>query len=52
MEAALKSTAQSAETVEYINCISVEGSTPSNECPRYDTKLSDGEIPALKIWGI
>ena len=26
---------------------------PSNECPGYDTKQSDGEIPAmLELWGM
>ena len=26
---------------------------PSNECPRYDTKQSDGEVPVmLELWGI
>ena len=30
------------------------GKTPTpNECPRYDTKLSDGEAPVmLELWGI
>ena len=44
---------QSAEAVEYTNCFSVEGKTPPNECPGYDTKQSDGEVPAvLELWGI
>ena len=26
---------------------------PANECPRYDTKQSDGEVPAvLEHWGM
>ena len=26
---------------------------PPNECPRYDTKQSDGEVPAvLELWGM
>ena len=26
---------------------------PTNECPGYDTKQSDGEVPAvLELWGI
>ena len=26
---------------------------PANECPRYDTKQSDGEVPAmLELWGM
>ena len=29
------------------------GVTPPNECPGYDTKQSDGEVPAmLELWGI
>ena len=29
------------------------GKTPPNECPGYDTKQSDGEVPAmLEIWGM
>ena len=36
--------AQSAEAVEY---------TDFNECPGYDTKQSDGEVPAvLELWGM
>ena len=26
--------------------------TPSSKCPGYDTKQSDGEDPALEIWGM
>ena len=27
--------------------------SPHNECPRYDTKQSDGEVPAmLELWGM
>ena len=29
-----------------------KGNILSNECPGYDTRQSDGEAPALKIWGI
>ena len=30
-----------------------KGKTPPNECPRYDTKQSDGEVPViLVLWGI
>ena len=26
---------------------------PANECPEYDTKQSDGEVPVmLKLWGM
>ena len=29
------------------------GKTPTpNECPRYDTKQSDGEAPILELWGM
>ena len=34
---------QPAMTGEYVNC---------NKCPRYDTKLSDGEAPDLELWGM
>ena len=38
--------AQSA--VEYTDCISQRGKThASNECPRYDTKQSDVEVPVM-----
>ena len=35
--------------VEYTNCTSAEGvrPTPPNECSRYDTKQSDGEVPVM-----
>ena len=37
--------AQSAGSVEYIDCISAEG------CPEYDTKQSDVEAPVmLELW--
>ena len=40
--------AQSAGVVEFSDCNSAE----SNECPVYDTKQSDGEVPAmLGLWG-
>ena len=39
--------AQSAGAVEYTDCFSAEGYPPTNECPRYDTKQSDGEVPAV-----
>ena len=35
---------QSAEAVEYTDCIS--------KCPGYDTKQSDGEAPILELWGM
>ncbi len=46
--------AQSAGAVEYTDCFSAEGKTPPpNGCPVYDTKQSDGEIPAmLELWGM
>ena len=46
--------AQSAGAVEYTDCTSAEGKTPIlNECPGYDTKQSDGGVPAvLELWGM
>ena len=45
--------AQSAGAVEYTDCFSAEGLDPPNECPGYDTKQSDGEVPAmLELWGM
>ena len=46
--------AQSAGAVEYTDCTSAEGvRPPPNECPGYDTKQSDGEVPAvLELWGM
>ena len=41
-------------SVEYTDCFSAEGKTPHhhNECPGYDTKQSDGDVPAtLEFWG-
>ena len=41
-------------TVEYTNSISAERvNAPTNECPTYDTKQSDGEAPVmLEFWGM
>ena len=41
--------AQSSGAVEYTDCISAEGKDPlpPNECPVYDTKQSDGEVPVM-----
>ena len=46
--------AQSAGAVEYTDCFSAEGvRPPPKECPRYDTKQSDGEVPVmLGLWGM
>ena len=45
--------AQSAAAVEYTECFSAEGLRPPNECPGYDTKQSDGEVPVmLGLWGM
>ena len=44
---------QSARAVERTDCFSAEGydTPPPNECPWYDTKQSDGEIPVmLELW--
>ena len=41
--------AQSAGAVEYTDCRGVS----TNKCPRYDTKQSDSEVPAvLELWGM
>ena len=47
-------TTQSAGAVEFIDCISLQRSKilPPNKCPGYDIKQSDGEAPALEIWGM
>ena len=43
---------QSAAAVEYTDCIFARGKTP-NECPGYDTKYSDREVPVLlELWGM
>ena len=44
--------AQSTGAVVYTDCLSGKTLTP-NECPRYDTKQSDGEVPVmLELWGM
>ena len=46
------SIAKLAGAVEYTDCFSAEG-YPPNECPGYDTKQSDGEVPVmLELWGM
>ena len=46
-----KREAQSAAAVEYIDCTSAEGNESPNECPGYDIKQSDGEVPVmLELW--
>ena len=45
--------AQSAGVAEYTDSIIAESKTLSNECPRYDTKQSDGEFQVmLELWGM
>ena len=45
--------AQSAWAVEYTDCFSAEGKAPPHEGLGYDTKQSDGEVPAiLELWGM
>ena len=45
--------AQSDVAVEYTGCFSAEGWDSSNECPGYDTKQSDAEVPVmLGLWGM
>ena len=44
---------QSAGAVEYTDCTSAEGLDPCNECPRYDTKQTDSEVPVMwELWGM
>ena len=44
---------KSAGTEEYSDCISAEGVNPLNECPRYDTKNYDSEVPVMpEVWGM
>ena len=39
--------------IAHSDCASAEGKTPTNECPGYDTKQSDAEVPAvLEFWGM
>ena len=38
--------------VEYADCIFAEELDPTNECPRYNTKPSDGEVLVLDRWGM
>ena len=43
--------ARLAGAVEYTDCISAEGYVTPNECPGYDTKQSDGEVPVMQdLW--
>ena len=45
--------AQSAEAVEYADCIFAEEEDLPNECSGYDTKLSDGKAPVMsELWQI
>ena len=40
-------------TFHSLNSPLQRGKTPPNECPVYDTKQSDGEVPAvLELWGM
>ena len=44
---------QSAEAVEYTGAPLQRCKTSPNECPGYDTKRSDGEVPVkLGLWRI
>ena len=44
--------AQSVKAVKYTDCFTADGKTPPNECPGYETKQSDGEVPVmLAFWG-
>ena len=43
--------AKSDEALEYTICFSEEGWDSPNECPVYDTKQSDGEVPIMQeLW--
>ena len=44
--------AWSAGVIEYTDCISVEGKTPTNECPGYGINSSDGKASILELWGM
>ena len=45
--------AQLARAVEYTDCTPAEGGETPHECPGYDTKQFDGEVPVmLKLWGM
>ena len=45
--------AKSAGGVEYTDCISAEGEDSPIECPGYDTKQSDGDVPVMQeLWGM
>ena len=45
--------AQAAVATEYTECFSAEENDSPNECPRYDTKQSDGEVPVMQgLWGM
>ena len=39
--------AQSAGVVEYTDCVSAEGKTPTQQVSWYDIKQSDGEAPVM-----
>ena len=38
---------QQVEATEYTDCISAERKDPTNECPGYDIKQSDGETSVV-----
>ena len=47
------SLAKSAGAVKYSDCTFEEELDLPNECPGYDTKQSDGEVPMmLGLWGM
>ena len=43
---------KSARTVEYADFLSADEYPPPNECPRYDSKQSDGDAPVLELLGM
>ena len=45
--------AQLAVAVEYTDCTSAEDEDTLNECPGFDTKQSNGDLPmTLGLWGM
>ena len=45
--------AQSTKTVDWTDCISAECKMPTNDCPWFEIRQSDGEAPVvLEFWGM
>ena len=43
--------AQSVRAAEYMITSLQRGKNPTNNCPGFDTKPSDDEVPVLELWG-